>query len=94
MSEVLADSSVSVRRDGDDLFHGDRKLTVSIAAPGTDACLIHLGINVDPGGAPVPAIGLKDMGLDARDVLERLLRRFRDELATAHHAEHKVRMVD
>lgn len=94
LCEVVTARGQSVRRDGDDVYVDDRKLTVSIAAPGPSGVLIHLGINVDPAGAPVPAIGLKEMGLDARAVLGELLERYARELQTAAHAETKVRSVD
>jgi hypothetical protein len=85
---------VAVRRDGDDIFHEGRKLTVSIAAPSHASCLIHLGINVDPEGAPVPAVGLAELGVPPIELLETLLQRYQKELRTAAHAETKVRMVD
>lgn len=47
-------------RKGDDLFYKDGKLTVSIAAKSVNSVLIHLGINIDPSGAPVKAAGLKN----------------------------------
>lgn len=50
-----------VRREGDDLFVGDRKLTVSVATASPVSCLIHLGVNIDATGAPVAAIGLSDL---------------------------------
>ena len=50
-----------VERDGDDLFVGDRKLTVSVATASPVSCLIHLGVNIDARGAPNDAIGLSDL---------------------------------
>lgn len=82
-----------LRRDGDDLYHEGRKLTVSIAAPFANGTVIHLGINVDPAGAPVPAIGLEEFRMDAASVLHELLERYVRELATVAHAETKVRTV-
>jgi hypothetical protein len=82
-----------LERDGDDLYHEGRKLTVSIAAPAPGGSLIHLGINVDPTGAPVPAVGLEELKLDAVSVLGDLLERYAGELATMAYAETKVRRV-
>jgi hypothetical protein len=93
LGEVLAERARRVRRDGDDLYYEERKLTVSIAAPSSASALIHLGINIDPTGAPVAAAGLAEMGLDARTVLRDMLERYRRELTTAVHAETKVREV-
>lgn len=94
LREMLHRVGVEVDRDGDDLYVGGRKLTVSIAAPGLDGCLIHLGVNVDPAGAPVPAVGLKEIGIEPRGLLTELLGRYSHEMQTAAHAETKVRTVD
>ena len=83
-------------RDGDDLFVARpgprRKLTVSIAtrskARGTG--LIHLGVNVDPEGAPVPAIGLDELKVDLRLFAEEVMVRYVRETASAAHAVGKV----
>jgi len=50
-----------VERDGDDLFVGDRKLTVSVATLSPVSCLVHLGVNIDARGAPNDAIGLSEL---------------------------------
>jgi hypothetical protein len=55
--------------------------------------LIHLGINVDPSGAPVPAVGLAEMGVEPRTLLHDLLSNYAAELASAAHAATKVRSV-
>ena len=93
LGDVLSREGRLARRDGDDIYYDGRKLTVSIAAPARASCLIHLGINVDPSGAPVAAVGLGEMGLDPRRVLEELLSRYGHELATAAHATKKVKTV-
>ncbi len=84
-------------RDGDDLFvthPGERrKLTVSVAtrsrAKGTG--LIHLGVNVDPEGAPVPAIGLSELRVEPKRFAEDVMARYARETASAAHAAGKVR---
>jgi hypothetical protein len=93
LGESLARAGKPVRRDGDDLYDGARKLTVSIAAPSRASSLIHLGINVDPEGAPVPAVGLRELGLDAVTVLRELLGSYAREMETAAHATTKVKTV-
>jgi hypothetical protein len=94
LGEVLRARGKRMRRDGDDLYYDDRKLTVSIAAPSlASTCVIHLGINVDPAGAPVPAVGLLEMRQEPRDILHDLLTRYAGELATMAHAATKVKTV-
>lgn len=93
LAEMLVAHGKSVVRDGDDVYYEGRKLTVSIAAPSVMSCVIHLGINVDPAGAPVSTIGLSELGFAPREVLDELLTRYGRELETAAHAESKVRTV-
>jgi hypothetical protein len=93
LGELLAGRGRVARREGDDLYYEGRKLTVSIAAPSPASSLIHLGINVDPSGAPVPAVGLAEMGVEPRALLHDLLSNYAAELASAAHAATKVRSV-
>jgi len=93
LAEILTGRGVRPRREGDDIYIAGRKLTVSIAAPFRKGCLIHLGINVDASGAPVPATGLIELGVNPGELLEDLLGRFQAELASASRAEKKVRSV-
>lgn len=93
LCELLGEKGRRVRRSGDDVFFNDRKLTVSIAAPAPRSALIHLGVNVDPAGAPVEAVGLNEMKIDATELLRGLLERYVKELASAAHAASKVRSV-
>jgi hypothetical protein len=93
LGECLSARGKRMRRDGDDLYYDGRKLTVSIAAPSVATSVIHLGINVDPEGAPVPAVGLTEMRIDARELLTELLTRYGRELETVAHATTKVRTV-
>ena len=93
LGELLAACGKIAGRDGDDLYYDGRKLTVSIAAPSSRSSLIHLGINVDPAGAPVPAVGLAEMGIEPRGLLNDLLSRYAHELASAAHATTKVKTV-
>jgi len=82
-----------VTRRGDDLFAHDRKLSVSIATASPVSTLIHFALNVDPTGAPVPAIGLDELGVDPRDFAQRLMAAFAKELAGVREARCKVRPV-
>jgi len=85
------------KRDGDDLFiagpSGRRKLSVSIAtrSRGRGTGLIHLGINIDPRGAPVPAVGLAELRVDPARFAEDVMRRYAREIQSARHATEKVR---
>jgi hypothetical protein len=93
LCEILARKGFAVERSGDDIFYDGRKLTVSIAAPGPQSTLIHLGINVDPEGSPVPAAGLQEMDVAPGELLAELLEAYRLETASVRHATRKVRGV-
>ena len=83
--------------DGDDLFvpgNPRRKLSVSIATISPLAGLIHLGLNIDPTGAPVPAVGLNELGVDVEDFARRILALLIDEEESVDLASAKVRAVE
>jgi uncharacterized protein len=86
-----------LRRSGDDLFvervGEPRKLSVSIVTASPVSLLLHVGINIDPAGAPVPAIGLAELGIDPREWAAELLRLFAEEWAGMEWACVKVRPV-
>jgi uncharacterized protein len=92
--ELLVPHVPALRREGDDLHLGARKLSVSIATLSPRSGLIHFALNVDPTGAPVPAIGLEELGVEPRAFAEALLARYQAETAAALHACGKVREVD
>jgi hypothetical protein len=91
--EVLADDVQALRRVGDDLFVGDRKLSVSIATVSPVSTLIHFGINIDATGAPVPACGLAEFGLDPLRTAERLAAAYIAETKRMGKARCTVRSV-
>jgi hypothetical protein len=87
-----------VRRSGDDIYvsigaHADKKLTVSIVTASPVSVLLHLGVNIDAEGAPVDAIGLQDLGVDAKLLTEEVLAWFKTEYESVARACVKVRAV-
>jgi hypothetical protein len=58
----------SLRRRGNDLYIGEAKLSVSIVTATATSTLFHFGVNVDFAGAPVRAIGLQALGVDAQEL--------------------------
>jgi hypothetical protein len=82
-----------VRRDGDDLFWDGRKISVSIVTASPVSQLLHVGINVDPKGAPVPAVGLSEMGIEPQVFAKLALERFAEEWESVEWACAKVRPV-
>ncbi|MBR6163089.1 DUF366 family protein [bacterium] len=86
---------VKVRRDGDDVYLNDKKLTVSIATKTITSTLIHFGINVTPTHAPVAAAGLKsDLNIDdIKGFALELMKRYTDEISDIDFSASKVRGV-
>jgi hypothetical protein len=80
----------AVVRGGDDVRVDGRKLSVSIATVSPTSTLIHFGINVDPAGAPVPAIGLAEIGIEPGPFATAVLDRLDAELEGAAHSRAKV----
>lgn len=90
--------SARIRRSGDDLFvaldgQDERKLSVSIVTASPVSQLLHLGINIDPAGAPVPAVGLRELGIEPEQLAALVLERFSAEWSEVSWACAKVRPV-
>jgi hypothetical protein len=84
---------VRAARSGDDLFVHGRKLTVAICTCSPVSLLFHFGVNVDPGGAPVAAIGLEELGIDAKSFALAVIERYARECESIELALRKVRGV-
>ncbi len=91
--ECLEKQGLVVERRGDDLFCGNRKLSVSIASKTLISCKIHLGINIDPEGAPVPAIGLKELNVPPEEFAKEVLDRYKRETEDIYFARCKVKGI-
>lgn len=95
IKEALERRGINVRRNGDDLFVNDKKLTVSIATKSLTSILIHTGINIDSTGAPVKACGLEnDLGIsDVKTFAAEIMKNYAEELEDIVLASTKVRGV-
>jgi hypothetical protein len=97
------DRELRVERSGDDLFlratreegsqDEPRKLSVSIVTASPVSQLLHVGINIDPAGAPVAAIGLLELGIEPRAFAHHALAAFAEEWGSVEWACAKVRPV-
>lgn len=95
VKEVLEGSLAGsgVLRVGDDLFIDERKLSVAIATTSPVSILFHFGVNIDPSGAPVPAIGLGELGVEVEPFAITVLERYAREHEQIEIAIRKVRGV-
>jgi hypothetical protein len=80
-----------IRREGDDLYEGRRKLSISIATRSPVSTLVHFGINIISAGTPVAAKGLADYGIPPRRFAREVMRRYAAEMESARSATTKVR---
>jgi len=73
LQEELWRQGIPTRREGDDLYIGSGKLTVSIATASLSTMKIHLGINLTSRGTPddIETIGILDYkDLKKEDIIE------------------------
>lgn len=75
------------------MFVEGRKLSVAICTVSPVSAVFHLGINIDPSGAPVPAIGLSEIGVDPRVLAECAMETYALECESIEQALRKVRGV-
>lgn len=92
LTEDAKNASV-VSRDGDDLWVHGRKCSVSIVTSTAVSQLLHLGININPEGAPVAAIGFDELKIDAKVFATRVLAAWKKEWTSVARATVKVRPV-
>lgn len=80
-------------RIGDDIFLGDKKLSVSIATCSPVSGLIHIGINIISKNTPVPTISLRDLRINPKEFATHILTRWSQEMNIAQTARVKVKAV-
>lgn len=91
IKEALEKSNITVIRKGDDLFVEGKKLSVSIATKSLTSVLMHIGINIDPTGAPVDAIGLNFLKIsDVKGFANNIMLKYSQELDDIILASTKV----
>lgn len=68
--EILTEYGIETKREGDDIFVDDRKLSISIASVSLSSAKIHFALNLEDKGTPddVDTIGLFDIKVNDRQV--------------------------
>jgi hypothetical protein len=85
--------ALGLRRDGDDLFLGQKKLSISIATQSPISSLIHFAVNVVNEGTPVETLCLQELGIEPRELAESVIANFCAEFESIRQATQKVRWV-
>ncbi len=87
----LMGAGVTLIRKGDDLYLKNKKLSVSIASCSAVSSQIHLGINIENGGTPVPTCALKDFSIEPVKFATAIMEKFTSEYISIVEATQKVR---
>lgn len=77
-------------RDGDDIYYGNKKFSISIATVSPVSALIHFAINVTNEGTPVKTCALSDFAINPDIFAERVLKRVQAEMLSLFKATTKV----
>ena len=84
-----------IRRQGNDLYDNDYKLTITTATASPVSCLFHVGINVIGPEEPVAdAKGLSNYNLDPMVIAPEVLERYTKEIERIALTRCKVRWVE
>jgi hypothetical protein len=86
-----AAGDIGIKRLGDDLYIGERKLTVAISTLTPVSAIFHLGINIDPSGAPVQAVGIEEFNIETKWMANEVLEKYSQECKSIELAIRKVR---
>lgn len=82
-----------LRREGDDLYFENLKLSISIATISPLSTLIHFAVNVSRLGTPVPTLSLKDLGVDPKVFALEVMKSWQREMVDVIFATQKVQWV-
>ena len=102
--EILTEKGVASKREGDDIFIGGRKLSISIASISLSSAKIHFALNLEDKGTPVDVetIGLFDIKVNDNAVFNEnnvydlaceVASRFIDELETIENDISKTKVL-
>ena len=81
----------NLKRDGDDIFWNDKKLSISIASNSAVSTQIHFAMNISIVGTPVKTTSLEELHLDAKTVAIDLMNLWVQEFNSIDMATKKVR---
>ena len=102
--EILTEYGISTKREGDDIFVENRKLSISIASVSLSSAKIHFALNLEDKGTPddVQTIGLFDIKVNGEyvfnndnllNLINETVFRFIDELETIENDISKTKVL-
>jgi hypothetical protein len=93
LRELLPKMGSELRREGDDIYWQDHKLSISIATVSPVSALVHFAVNTSNENTPVKTCALSDFNLDVKDFAEKLMKLFETEINSSLIATQKVHWV-
>lgn len=102
--EILTEYGVPTKREGDDIFVDNKKLSISIASVSLSSAKIHFALNLEDKGTPddVDTIGLYDIKVNGKQIftkenvkelIDTTVNRFIDELETIENDISKTKVL-
>ena len=103
--EILFENGIVTKREGDDIFFDNRKLSISIASVSLSSAKIHFAFNLEDLGTPddVETIGLFDIKVDGNqvfnednllDLINKVVSKFICEIATIEKDINKTKVLE
>jgi hypothetical protein len=92
VKEALEDSHRlhRLKRKGDDLYDGDKKLSISIATASPVSTMIHFAVNIETKRTPVKAAGLNDYKVSPKQFAIKVMESYTEEMQSVKQARCKV----
>ena len=91
--QLQAQGATGLTRDGDDIWQGERKLSISIATQSPVSSLIHFAVNITNEGTPVKTLSLTDLKIEPKAFALKAMELFCREIQGIQDATQKVRWV-
>jgi len=83
-----------LRRDGDDIFFREKKLSISVASQSPTSTVLHFAVNVINDGTPVATTCLNDFKVEPADFARRLCAKVQNEVESIVQATQKVHALN
>lgn len=89
--EIENRAKIKLSRSGDDVYWGDRKISISIASISAVSTQIHFAVNITNKNTPVKTAALDDFKINVNDFAKSILEKFSGEFDSIIEATQKVK---
>jgi hypothetical protein len=91
--ELIEKGKIGLKREGDDIYVGEGKLSISIATVSPVSGLIHFAMNISNVGTPVKTASLEDLCLNPQELAQTIMSKYALEVTSIKEACQKVHWV-